>query len=79
MSKMATLAHTSILTKMYILYKNELIYNYPKLGIYPNFYKIHNKAIYGHFFVSKTSDASHPQVNIRYMKKISLDRVSNAQ
>ena len=28
------------------------------------FTKIHNKAIYGHFFVSKTLDASHPQVNL---------------
>ena len=52
MSKMATFAYTSILTKMYILYKKELIYNYQKLGLYPYFYKIHNKAIYDHFFVS---------------------------
>ena len=73
MSKMAKLAHTSILTKMYILYKKELIHNYPKLSLLPIyiyifFYKIHNKAIYGQFFVSKTSDASHPQVHLRYLK-----------
>ena len=37
MSKMATLAHTYILIKMYILYKKELIYNYPKLGLLPRF------------------------------------------
>ena len=37
MSKMTTLAHTSILTKMYILYKKELIYNFPKLGLLPIF------------------------------------------
>ena len=69
MSKMTTLAHTSVLTKMYILYKKELIYNYPKTGSFTQFfYKIHNKAIYDHFFVSKTLDESHPQVNLRYLK-----------
>ena len=50
MSKMATLAHTSILTKMYILYKNELIYNciYKKKKknwiVFPEFTKYRNKA-----------------------------------
>ena len=72
MSKMTTLAHTFILIKMYIVYKNELIYNYPKTGSFTHFffffYKIHNKAIYGHFFVSKTSDAFHPQMNLQYLK-----------
>ena len=69
MSKMATLAHTSILTKMYILYKKGVNLQLSQNWVfYPDFYKIHNKAIYGRFFVSKTSDVSHPQANLRYLK-----------
>ena len=78
MSKMATLGpyiHTH--KNVYFIQKGVnlqfvLITNYPKLGLLPRFffffYKIHNKAMYGHFFVSKTSDASHPQVNLQYLK-----------
>ena len=38
-----------------------LITNFSKLGLLPRFLqKINNKAIYDHFFIPKTSDASHP-------------------
>ena len=75
MSKMTQSGPLSILVKMYILYQKEFIYNLFYLQIiqnwvfYPDFLKkIHNKATYGHLFVSKTSDASHPLVRLRYLK-----------
>ena len=62
------------LTKMYILYKKELIYNlflitnFPNWVFYSDFYKTQNKADSGHFFVSKALDASHPRVYLQYLK-----------
>ena len=68
MSKMATLAHTSHTHKNVYFIQKGVNYNYPNWVFYLDFYKIHNKVIYGHSFISKTSDASHPQMNLRYLK-----------
>ena len=64
------------LTKMCILYKNELIFQFvfnyklSKTGSFTQiFTKIKNKVIYGYFFASKASDASHPQVHLQYLKR----------
>ena len=68
------LVEPSKLTKMYILYKKKLIYNfflitnYQNWVFYPDFYKTHNKAKSGHFFAPKASDASHPRVYLQYLK-----------
>ena len=46
-----------------------LITNYQKLGLLLRIKKKkHTKAILGHFFASKASDASHPQVHFQYLK-----------
>ena len=52
--------HITLIKNVYFIQKGVNLQLSQNWVFYPNFYKIHNKAIYGHFFASETSDASHP-------------------
>ena len=56
--------HIILIKNVYFIQKGVNLQLSQNWVFYPNFYKILNKARYGYFFVSKTSDGSHPQVNL---------------